>query len=117
MSKYLQNRKRKLRNRKRLKSVSNNKLRVSVFKSLKNISAQLIDDSNNKTLVSASSNEKNIRDKKMNKKDVSTALAELFASRVKEKKIDSLYFERGQYKYHGRIKEFAESLRKNGLKF
>ena len=53
----------------------------------------------------------------MNKKDVSTALAELFASRVKEKKIDSLYFDRGQYKYHGRIKEFAESLRKNGLKF
>tara|TARA_Y100001958_G_scaffold145832_1_gene124974 strand:+ start:686 stop:1039 length:354 start_codon:yes stop_codon:yes gene_type:complete len=117
MTKYNQNKKRKLRNRKKLKSVSNNKFRISVFKSLKNISAQLIDDNINKTLVSASSSEKDIRNKKMKKKEVSVALAELFANRVKEKKINSIYFDRGQYKYHGRIKDFADSLRKNGLKF
>ena len=108
--------KRKLRNRKKLKDVNTNKLRITVFKSLKNISAQIIDDKESKTLVSASSTEKELKKTKSKKMDLSNILGELLAKRAKEKKISSVYFDRGGYKYHGRIKALAESLRKNGLK-
>jgi len=108
--------KRKLRNRKKLKEVNIEKYRVSVFKSLKNISAQIIDDSLNKTIVSASSIEKDIRKNKKNKVDTSNLLGEILAKRAIEKKITKVYLDRGANKYHGRIKIFAESLRKNGLK-
>ena len=109
--------KRKLRNRKRLKKFNKNKLRVSVSKSLNNLSAQIIDDSNNKTLVSVSSIEKEIKDKKVKKMEKSTLIGELLAKRAKDKKISEVYFDRGSYKYHGRVKTFADTLRKNGLKF
>ena len=109
--------KRKLRNRKKLKKVNNNRYRVSINKSLNNISAQIIDDINKKTLVSASSIEKDFKIKKTKKIDKSTLIGEILAKRAKEKKINDVYFDRGAYKYHGRIKQFAEILRKNGLKF
>lgn len=109
--------KRRLRNRKKLKKVSVNRYRLSIFKSLKNISAQIIDDKVMKTLVSASSGEKEIKNKKAKKIDVSNLLGELLAKRAKEKKIENIYFDRGEHKYHGRVKVFADSLRKNGLKF
>ena len=109
--------KRRLRNRKKLKKVSVNRYRLSIFKSLKNISAQIIDDKVMKTLVSASSGEKEIKNKKAKKIDVSNLLGELLARRAKEKKIENIYFDRGEHKYHGRVKVFADSLRKNGLKF
>ena len=109
--------KRKLRNRKKLKKVNNNRYRVSINKSLNNISAQIIDDINNKTLVSASSIEKNYKIKKTKKIDKSTIIGEILAKRAKEKNINEVYFDRGSYKYHGRVKIFAETLRKNGLKF
>ena len=108
---------RKLRNRKKLKNVSNNRFRISVFKSLNNLSAQIIDDKQNKTLVSASSTEKEIKIKKIKKNEKSTLLGEILANRAKEKNINEVYFDRGENKYHGRLKNFAESLRKNGLKF
>ncbi len=108
--------KRKIRNRKKLKDVNTNKLRVTVFKSSKNISAQIIDDKISKTLVSASSTEKELRKNKSKKIELSNILGELLAKRAKEKKISSVYFDRGGYKYHGRIKAFADSLRKNGIK-
>ena len=108
--------KRKIRNRKKLKDVNTNKLRISVFKSSKNISAQIIDDKISKTLVSASSTEKEIKKNKTKKMDLSNVLGELLAKRAKEKKISDVYFDRGAYKYHGRIKALADSLRKNGLK-
>ena len=108
--------KRKIRNRKKLKDVNTEKLRVTVFKSLKNISAQIIDDKVSKTLVSASSTEKELRKNKSKKMDLSNILGELLAKRAKEKKISSVYFDRGGYKYHGRIKAFADALRKNGIK-
>ena len=108
--------KRKIRNRKKLRDVNTNKLRISVFKSTKNISAQIIDDKISKTLVSASSTEKEIKKNKAKKIDLSNILGELLAKRAKEKKISSVYFDRGGYKYHGRIKALADSLRKNGLK-
>ncbi len=109
--------KRKLRNRKRLKDININRLRVTVSKSLKNLSAQIIDDKQKKTLVSASSVEKEIKDKKVKKIEKSSLIGEILAKRAKEKNISEVYFDRGQYKYHGRLKIFAETLRKNGLKF
>ena len=109
--------KRKLRNRKKLKKVNNNRYRVSINKSLNNISAQIIDDINKKTLVSASSIEKDFKIKKTKKIDKSSIIGEILAKRAKEKNINEVYFDRGSYKYHGRVKIFADTLRKNGLKF
>ncbi|OUV61190.1 MAG: 50S ribosomal protein L18 [Candidatus Pelagibacter sp. TMED128] len=109
--------KRKLRNRKKLKEVSFNRYRISVSKSLNNLFAQIIDDKEKKTLVSASSIEKEIKKNKIKKIEKSNLIGEILAKRAKEKNIDKVYFDRGQYKYHGRIKAFAETLRKNGLKF
>ena len=109
--------KRKLRNRKKLKKVNVNKLRVSVSKSLTNLSAQIIDDKINKTIVSASSTEKDIKLKKIKKMEKSSLIGEILAKRAKDKNISKVFFDRGAYKYHGRIKLFAETLRKNGLKF
>ena len=109
--------KRKLRNRKKLKKVNNNRYRVSINKSLNNISAQIIDDINKKTLVSASSIEKDFKIKKTKKIEKSSIIGEILAKRAKEKNINEVYFDRGSYKYHGRVKIFADTLRKNGLKF
>ena len=109
--------KRQLRNRKKLKSVNTNRYRVSVTKSLNNLFAQIIDDKQKKTLVSASSIEKEIKGKKAKKMEKSNLIGEILAKRAKEKNINEVYFDRGEYKYHGRIKTFAETLRKNGLKF
>ena len=109
--------KRKLRNRKKLKNVSINRYRVSVSKSLNNLSAQIIDDKQKKTLVSASSIEKEIKGKKVKKMEKSSLIGEILAKRAKDKKINEVYFDRGGYKYHGRIKALADSLRKNGLRF
>ena len=109
--------KRKLRNRKKLKSVGLNRYRISVNKSLNNLSAQIIDDKQRKTLVSVSSIEKEIKSKKIKKIEKSSMIGEILAKRAKEKNINEVYFDRGQHKYHGRVKVFAETLRKNGLKF
>ena len=108
--------KRAQRIRKKLKSVNKNRYRLSVFRSIKNISAQIIDNNNNTTLVSASS----MKDKKVNKMkkgDLSAHVAEIIAKKAIEKKITKVYFDRGGYKYHGRVKTFAETLRKNGMEF
>ncbi len=109
--------KRKLRNRKKLKRVNKNRFRISIKKSLNNLSAQIIDDFQQKTLVSASSIEKDVKNKKIKKIDKSNLIGEILAKRAKEKNINNVYFDRGEYKYHGRVKAFAETLRKNGLKF
>ena len=109
--------KRRLRNRKKLKSLNTSRYRVSVTKSLNNLFAQIIDDKEKKTLVSASSIEKDIKAKKIKKMDKSNLIGEILAKRAKEKNISEVYFDRGEYKYHGRVKTFAETLRKNGLKF
>jgi large subunit ribosomal protein L18 len=109
--------KRKLRNRKKLKKVSSNRFRISVSKSLNNLSAQIIDDRSKKTLVSASSTEKEVKQNKIKKIEKSNLIGEILAKRAKEKNITEVYFDRGESKYHGRIKAFADTLRKNGLKF
>ena len=109
--------KRRFRNRKKLKDIKSNRLRITISKSLNNLSAQIIDDKQKKTLVSDSSIEKDIKTKKLKKMEKSNLIGEILAKRAKEKNINEVYFDRGEHKYHGRIKTFAETLRKNGLKF
>jgi large subunit ribosomal protein L18 len=103
--------------RNKLKRVNKDRFRLSVHRSSKNIFAQIIDDKNSKTIVSASSIEKDKKKTKVKKIEMSNAIAELLAKRALEKKIKEVFFDRGRYKYHGRIKIFAETLRKNGLDF
>jgi len=107
----------KFRIRKKLKTVSNSRYRLSVSRSAKNISAQIIDDNKNITLVSASSIDKDIKGQKKSKMELSTIVAETLAKKANEKKIKKVYFDRGIFKYHGRVKIFAETLRKNGMEF
>ena len=103
----------------KLKKVApHNRFRLSIFRSSKNISAQIIDDAKNITLLSASSVEKDIKaNDKINKTNISKLVAEKLAKKAQEKKITKIFFDRGVYKYHGRIKVFAETLRKNGMEF
>ena len=108
----------KFRVRNKVKKVAkSNRFRLSVSRSTKNISAQIIDDKKNVTLLSVSSVEKDIKSlNKLNKTELSKLVAEKLAKKAQEKKISKIYFDRGIYKYHGRIKVFAETLRKNGMK-
>ena len=108
----------KFRVRNKLKKFSgSDRLRLSIFRSANNISAQIIDDKKNTTLLSVSSIEKDIKSlKKSNKSELSKIVAEKLAKKALKKKISKIYFDRGTYKYHGRIKIFAETLRKNGMK-
>ena len=100
------------------KNASTDRFRLSIYRSSKNISAQIIDDSANTTLISVSSIEKDIKSSnKKNKIELSKIVAEKLAKKAQEKKIVKIYFDRGIYKYHGRVKIFAETLRKNGMEF
>ena len=100
------------------KVASTERFRLSISRSSKNISAQIIDDSKNITLLSASSVEKDIKKlEKVNKTELSKIVAEKLAKKAQEKKITKIFFDRGVYKYHGRVKIFAETLRKNGMEF
>ena len=108
--------KRMQRVRRKLKNVNRDRYRLSVYRSSRNISAQIIDDKNNKTLVAATSVKEKNADKNK-KSNISIYVAGLLAQKALEKKITKVYFDRGKYKYHGRIKIFAETLRKKGLNF
>ena len=97
---------------------ASDRYRLSISRSSKNISAQIIDDSKRVTLVSASSIEKDIKsESRKNKSELSKIVAQKLAKKAFEKKITKIFFDRGIYKYHGRIKIFAETLRKNGMEF
>ena len=92
--------------------------RLCVYRSNKAIYVQIIDDTKNITLLSASSVEKDFKTgSKVNKTELSKIVAEKLAKKANEKKITKIYFDRGVYKYHGRVKVFAETLRKNGMEF
>ena len=101
--------------RDKLKRINTERYRLTIFRSSRNISAQIIDSKNNKTLVSASSVSKKKENKK--KADKSLEVAQILLKKALEKKITTVYFDRGGYKYHGRIKSFAEAIRKGGLRF
>jgi len=107
----------KLRIRKNVHGTSE-RPRVAVFRSNKQIYAQVIDDENGKTLLSASSREKDIVSAdKGNKTEQAAMVGKLLASKCKEAGIVSIVFDRGGYKYHGRVKSLAEAAREGGLKF
>ncbi len=91
--------------------------RLTVFRSNKGIYAQLIDDAEGKTLVSASSREKGIVEKKVPKIEQAKLVGQLIAEKAKEAGIQQVIFDRNGYLYHGRIKSLAEAAREGGLKF
>ena len=100
------------------KVAPNNRFRLCISRSSKNISAQIIDDIKKITLLSASSIEKDVRSgSKVSKTELSKIVAEKLAKKANDKKITKIFFDRGVYKYHGRVKVFAETLRKNGMEF
>ncbi len=118
-SKYLYN-KRKARTRFKLKNSCTRNIRLSVFRSNSNIYAQIIDDVKQTTLLAFSSLDKELRKKIGNKTgNINTAseVGIVIAKKAKEKGIKEVYFDRGGYLYHGRIKALAEAARKEGLKF
>ena len=113
------NKRKKFRVTNKVKKVApKDRFRLSISRSSKNITAQIIDDTKNITLLSASSIEKDIKSKpKTNKSELSKVVAEKLAKKALEKKITKVFFDRGIYKYHGRVKIFAATLRKNGMEF
>ncbi|KGF09283.1 50S ribosomal protein L18 [Clostridiales bacterium S5-A14a] len=93
------------------------KPRLCVFRSNKNISAQIIDDVNGNTLVSASTLEKDLKGENGGNKEAAKKVGELIAKRALDKGIENVAFDRGGFLYHGRVKELAEGAREAGLKF
>jgi large subunit ribosomal protein L18 len=104
--------------RRRLRQVTN-RPRLSVHRSLTNISAQIIDDVRGHTLVSASSLEKEVRSgvQGLRKTDVAKKVGSLVAERAKRAGLSKVAFDRGAYKYHGRVKALADAAREAGLEF
>ena len=101
--------------RRRLKKNSNGRPRLSVYRSSKNISAQIIDDATGTTLASAST----LEDKKQKGSDVEAAkrIGALIADRAKKAKVSDVIFDRGGYLFHGRVKALADAARESGLNF
>ena len=94
------------------------RFRLCISRSSKNISAQIIDDTKNITLLSSSSIDKDMKTgDKINKIELSKKVAANLAKKAQEKKITKIFFDRGIYRYHGRVKAFAETLRENGMEF
>jgi len=89
--------------------------RLSVFRSNKNIYAQLIDDEKGKTLISIKNSE--IKSKKIKKSEIAKELGIFIAKKAVEQNIKKVVFDRGGYKYHGRVKALAEGAREGGLEF
>lgn len=104
----------KRRTRQKIKSFSN-RLRLSVFRSNKHIYAQIIDDQKQETLAAASDFEINKKD--IQKKKQAFETGRMLAKKAKKKKIKKVVFDKGSYKYHGRIKALAEGAREGGLEF
>ena len=105
------------RNRTRLKKVGAGRLRLSVFRSNKNISVQLIDDANGVTVVSASTLESAAGVTKGSDMAAAAAIGRLIAVRAMEKGVSDVVFDRGGYLYHGRVKALADAAREAGLNF
>ena len=108
--------KRQKRVRYKIKSVSNRK-RLTVFRSNNHLYAQLIDDIKGITIASASSLEKSIKDKKLQRKEIAQLIGKNIAKKIISKGIDKVSFDRGKYKYHGLIKIIADAARSEGLNF
>ena len=111
--------KRRLRVRNKLRKINKDKVRLSVHRSSKNIYAQLIDDSKGHTLASASTLDKDIQAEAnmIGKIEISKRVGQIIAQKAKNEGITQVVFDRGGYKYHGRVKAVAEAVREEGLKF
>ena len=105
------------RARYKLRKNAEGKVRLSVFRSNKNIYAQLIDDEKGVTIASASTVENGAKVEKASNKAAAASVGEKIAAKAKDAKIETVVFDRGSYRYHGRIKELADAARNAGLKF
>jgi large subunit ribosomal protein L18 len=101
--------------RTRIKKVANGRPRLSVFRSAKNISAQIIDDVSGRTLAAASSLEKDVAPGA--KSEEAARIGALIAERARQAGVTAVVFDRGAYLYHGRVKALAEAARAGGLEF
>ena len=109
--------KRRLRVRNKLRRTAGDTLRLSVHRSSKNISAQIIDDREGKTLASASSLEKDLGVVGKNNVDAATKVGAAIAERAKKAGVEEVYFDRGGFIFHGKVKALADAAREGGLKF
>jgi large subunit ribosomal protein L18 len=107
--------KRRMRVRNKLKAVNEGKLRLSVHRSNKNISAQLIDDARGVTLASASTLEKDLGLMGKNNVEAAAKIGATIAERAKAAGVTEAYFDRGGFLFHGKIKALADAARENGL--
>lgn len=109
--------KRRLRVRNKIKAMANGRARLSVHRSSKNISVQLIDDVNGVTLAAASTLEKDLGFVGKNNVEAATKVGATIAERAKKAGIEDVYFDRGGFLFHGKIKALADAAREGGLKF
>lgn len=109
--------KRRMRVRNKLKKMADGRPRLSVHRSGKNISVQLIDDVEGRTLASASSLEKDLGIVGKNNIEAATKIGATIAERAKAAGIEACYFDRGGFLFHGKVKALAEAAREGGLKF
>ena len=109
--------KRRLRVRNKLKAMANGRARLSVHRSSKNISVQLIDDLNGVTIAAASTLEKDLGVVGKNNVEAATKIGAAIAERAKAAGIEECYFDRGGFLFHGKIKALADAAREGGLKF
>ncbi|MFN4129852.1 MAG: 50S ribosomal protein L18 [Paracoccaceae bacterium] len=109
--------KRRLRVRNKIKAMANGRARLSVHRSSKNISVQLIDDANGVTLAAASTLEKDLGFLGKNNVEAATKVGAMIAERAKKAGIEECYFDRGGFLFHGKIKALADAAREGGLKF
>ena len=108
--------KRRLRVRNKLRKINSGKVRLSVHRSSKNISVQLIDDVEGKTLASASSLEKGLGVVGKNNVEAAAKVGAAIAERAKKAGVEEAYFDRGGFLYHGKVKALADAAREGGLK-
>jgi large subunit ribosomal protein L18 len=109
--------KRRLRVRNKIKAMANGRLRLSVHRSNKNISAQLIDDVSGVTVAAASTLEKDLGFVGKNNVEAAAKVGAAIAERAKKAGIEECYFDRGGFLFHGKVKALAEAAREGGLKF
>ena len=109
--------KRRLRVRNKLRAMSNGRPRLSVHRSSKNISVQLIDDANGVTLASASTLEKDLGVVGKNNVEAAAKIGAAIAERAKAKGVEEVVFDRGGFLFHGKIKALADAAREGGLRF
>jgi large subunit ribosomal protein L18 len=111
-------RRQRIKNRiRKIVSGTSSKPRLAVFRSNKEIYAQIIDDTNGVTIASASSRDKEISAANGNKSEIATLVGKAIAEKAKKAGIETIAFDRGGYLYHGRVKSLAEGAREAGLKF